>query len=169
MSKPPITKICLKITCLKFHSNFVGTNEFTHRFHKTSVGNRGHVTVRSSTLHPDQAANYWHFHLACRTRLVVALNFREGQDLYPGMTQTRAGGLLPWVTHNMTPRECLIVWGGCPWAFKALIFTWIYYGLKSPSALVALYVGNQAVTSGLPLWSVSNAVIWCFLLTRAIY
>ena len=27
MSQPSITKICLKITCLKFHSNFPGANE----------------------------------------------------------------------------------------------------------------------------------------------
>ena len=29
MSQPSITKICLKITCLKFHSNFPGSNELT--------------------------------------------------------------------------------------------------------------------------------------------
>ena len=105
--KASITKIWLKITCQKFHSNFLGTNEFTYGFNHTSVGNRGHVTVRSSTLHPDQAANYWHFHLACRMRLVVALNFREGQDLYPGMTQTRAGAYYhgsPTIWHRV------IVW-----------------------------------------------------------
>ena len=30
MPQPSITKICLKITYLKFHSNFPGTNELTH-------------------------------------------------------------------------------------------------------------------------------------------
>ena len=29
MPQPSITKICLKITCLKFHSNFPGANELT--------------------------------------------------------------------------------------------------------------------------------------------
>ena len=29
MPQPPITKICLKITCLKLHSNFPGANELT--------------------------------------------------------------------------------------------------------------------------------------------
>ena len=30
MSQPSIIEICLKITCLKFHSNFPGANELTH-------------------------------------------------------------------------------------------------------------------------------------------
>ena len=30
MPQPSITKICLKITCLKFYSNFPGANELTH-------------------------------------------------------------------------------------------------------------------------------------------
>ena len=31
MSQSSITKICLKITCLKFHSNFSGVNELTNQ------------------------------------------------------------------------------------------------------------------------------------------
>ena len=31
MPQSSITKICLKITCLKFHSNFPGANELPHR------------------------------------------------------------------------------------------------------------------------------------------
>ena len=30
MPQPSIAKICLKIKCLKFHSNFTGANELTH-------------------------------------------------------------------------------------------------------------------------------------------
>ena len=32
MPQPSITKICLKITCLKYHSNFQGVNELTITF-----------------------------------------------------------------------------------------------------------------------------------------
>ena len=38
MPQPSITKICLKIVCLKFHSNFPGANELTKIFF--SVVNR---------------------------------------------------------------------------------------------------------------------------------
>ena len=36
MSQPSITKICLKITCLKFHSNFRGANELLQFYGKLS-------------------------------------------------------------------------------------------------------------------------------------
>ena len=58
-------------------------------------------------------ANYWHFRLVWETRLMVALNLVDGQDLCPEMTQTRAEGLLHWVTYNTALRDCLIVWEGC--------------------------------------------------------
>ena len=35
MPQPSITKICLKITCLKFHSNFPGANELKQKRHNS--------------------------------------------------------------------------------------------------------------------------------------
>ena len=42
MPQPSVTKICLKITCLKLHSNFPGANEFTQYIYVTWTG---HHTV----------------------------------------------------------------------------------------------------------------------------
>ena len=47
MPQPSITKIYLKITCLKFHSNFPGANEFMHHLMKSL----GWVVLNMTQLH----------------------------------------------------------------------------------------------------------------------